>query len=1769
LAIQGLIPPAPAAAKQVEKLTTILHTKFVSAGIGGMASTSRSAGSEGTNGSGTIVLSGVTGPVTKALLYWHGPTAGGPSSVNAGVRFNGNDINGINIGTSSDNCWGFANSQAYRADVTSFVTGDGNYALANFQKKDGNTVIADTNGASLIVFFDDPTTADLRDVTIFDGNDSDVHNDTDSDGWSASLNGIRYPGGGATLELHVSDGQDPSEGALLLDNGTPPTTQLAPAGAIFSGNAPGTRNINPNALGSLWDVATYDITSSMTPGVNNLTLSLSHQSDCISLVVALVSVPTPIKLTPVASTQSIVKSQTVTATIAPPAEGRSVRFTVEAGPNVGVTGSATTNASGQATFTYTSDVPGTDHLRAYFTFFDATDWPSNGATVLWTGASGTAECRTQGFEGPPVVDPLPGASVKLYSGSVLLAQTKADSKTAKYKFGTLAANSTYTVRYTSTDGTKSCGVIFTTDANGSANVPEPAPVLYRQNSTWLNPYELTNSVPTTDSDPSGKSRWYVLRNIPAQSQVNVSLTAAEVDLSLVAYRNVRAVAARLNALTAAGNQSQINVQTLTASQDIGADDMAGDDMAGDDMAGDDMAGGGPGCAVPCDLAVFSDVYTTAQPPSTLAVSATPGRAAEFLSINARAGGDLYFRVRKSVRELSPAEGHYSITASYLAAPGCNNDAARAALAAPYAATAISAPSGKSTLILTNTTGFGLAGADKTNFLQLLTGVANKSYVNGTVYDLSTNTGVMTAYNAWVASADTRGCVELANRVTDVIKNVVNQFRQSNPIQYGVSAGGDKIIPLRRVLDRVPPPLKTEVQYSPPLTARTAVDASLAGNYYLTADFYAATSPITRFGGEVWLPEFSWGLLVESPADIKAYLDTFVAANGLVQNPGKALSMGFDWNADLAKAIRDDIAATGANVTSVINTTTPPGYTATDIKTNLTSLWATAGFLGVQGHATATSLKAADNATHLYSTDVAAVAAGQPKTTGIVVTLGCHSAFNIQDGDVSNPLVQTLAWPEAFMAQGKTLLGGTGYQYAETILIKNTERLLQLFTHELRFVRGIDAQGKPLADAYPNGEVPIGDAHVNAKRLYMADFTAFTGLDQKVLGVSQIFGMPMLRYNLPGTSLERSPSQLITPTDLGGGLSTADITQSFTLNRCNAGGCSGVNAGPSYFAESPQLTHSVAFRPIIARKATSVDATFPTVARGAVIMNATFTQTSNVSPLTSIPVTEQPGTAPPYVSPVFNPWPVALNEYVNQQLVWLPTQYRSDANGSFDLVKFTNSTTKVYYSSVFGPTALVDAPVFRNIDVSASGNTVHLVITLQGHTSVGIETLWATSLGSIVGESCQTAAVGGSGNPCFISQAPTTVGDPVTDPQSSDRFTRTFTFDINAGSAPGTLAWRGFFQAVGGNAVVRLANNLGALYRVIPPTATISNPKIATQLVGSAPASAVYRSFISASATLTSGTVAVANKPVTFRLGSVSRTATTNNAGVASVQLPGLAVEVLPRTTPYRLLIGFAEDDSYLASGTGLDIIVSQAPTQFTLATSPIPAGGSGFLAKLCLSSDAGCIGSGGGDPSPPGINEHLVQIDITGIGSVLTTTDGFGRVLLDTLDFGGLPPANNYTGTITAIPNRLYKETSVTISFSTSAQTFTKDRAVQGQGNFTTGSNSVGIAPGSPATFEFNVSLPKDSAIPNGKNLGFQVKPQNFDFVATSYEWMTIVGNRAIVAGRGTLTVGTVSTRNVPYWMIVDDFATGDRYEIRIGGTFQSSQYLAASSVKSSAVTIK
>jgi hypothetical protein len=204
------------------------------------------------------------------------------------------------------------------------------------------------------------------------------------------------------------------------------------------------------------------------------------------------------------------------------------------------------------------------------------------------------------------------------------------------------------------------------------------------------------------------------------------------------------------------------------------------------------------------------------------------------------------------------------------------------------------------------------------------------------------------------------------------------------------------------------------------------------------------------------------------------------------------------------------------------------------------------------------------------------------------------------------------------------------------------------------------------------------------------------------------------------------------------------------------------------------------------------------------------------------------------------------------------------------------------------------------------------------------------------------------------------------------------------------------------------------------------------------------------------------------------------------------------------------------------------------------------------------------------LSEQLVRIDLDSNGGILTTTDGFGQLRVDPADWGGLAPGE-YSGTIATFENRLYLGATARIHFIV-AGTVPKADAnhnVQGQGNFTTDSQSFGFTPGSPATFEFQLNILKGQTAPTG-NLGFHVKSQNFDFAATSYSSMVITtdsaGKHAVVDGAGTVSTSSGQTTGVHFRMIVDDISTGDKFEIRIGPPSWTAK---ATNLKNSAVTIK
>lgn len=259
---------------------TFLETDYASAGVGGMRGF----------GDATLSISGIPAgaTITRALLYWNGPSDNTDTAANAAVLCKGTLITGLHIGTASSNCWPQSRGYSYVADVTGQVTGNGAYALANFSK--AGPPVTEINGVSLVVLYEDADLSNDRDLYMFQGNDSEIAFGNEPANWNVNIPGVSYSGSGAaTLELHVSDGQDTPDGPVSLNN------QVIAGDAVglpFNGDTVPNR---PGFTFPGWDIRTLTITSLLAAGSNSLTLTSQENNggvnDCLSVVVVIVNVP--------------------------------------------------------------------------------------------------------------------------------------------------------------------------------------------------------------------------------------------------------------------------------------------------------------------------------------------------------------------------------------------------------------------------------------------------------------------------------------------------------------------------------------------------------------------------------------------------------------------------------------------------------------------------------------------------------------------------------------------------------------------------------------------------------------------------------------------------------------------------------------------------------------------------------------------------------------------------------------------------------------------------------------------------------------------------------------------------------------------------------------------------------------------------------------------------------------------------------------------------------------------------------------------------------------------------------------------------------------------------------------------------------------------------------------------------------------------------------------------------------------------------------------
>jgi len=137
--------------------------------------------------------------------------------------------------------------------------------------------------------------------------------------------------------------------------------------------------------------ATFTYTNNGTAGTDSISASIQDGDTTRTATASktwVAAAPLSLALAPASASNPVGTSHTVTATVTQdgaPVSGKTVNFSIDSGPDAGRSSSAVTNASGQASFTYTNNgKAGTDDIAASISDGDATR--STHVTKTWVAA---------------------------------------------------------------------------------------------------------------------------------------------------------------------------------------------------------------------------------------------------------------------------------------------------------------------------------------------------------------------------------------------------------------------------------------------------------------------------------------------------------------------------------------------------------------------------------------------------------------------------------------------------------------------------------------------------------------------------------------------------------------------------------------------------------------------------------------------------------------------------------------------------------------------------------------------------------------------------------------------------------------------------------------------------------------------------------------------------------------------------------------------------------------------------------------------------------------------------------------------------------------------------------------------------------------------------------------------------------------------------------------------------------------------------------------
>ena len=1029
-------------------------------------------------------------------------------------------------------------------------------------------------------------------------------------------------------------------------------------------------------------------------------------------------------------------------------------------------------------------------------------------------------------------------------------------------------------------------------------------------------------------------------------------------------------------------------------------------------------------------------YASAQTRSLIETNLQLGTAPKSLTVNTwQNTGYFYFSVGGAGGAASP--GSPFVISVNLGGSPC------ATTIGPFGSPpAAAANNGYKTVILTDSSRIGGTVADRADLTTELQQLAARPEVKGVIVDLSQNSRV-TQLNGQADAND--ACPYAKNLVAESIADVVNSYRAANPIAYVVIAGADNVIPFFRYPD--PTLLGNETGYYPPVADSSASQASLRNGYILSDDGYGSTNSIALNGSAFPVPDLPAGRLVETPNEISGVIQAYLATSGgVVATPQSSLVTGYDFMTPAANDVESNLVAGMGTASGTTHQTliepqadspqSPLAWTGTDLR-NAVLNSGRHDIVFLAGHFSANDALAADYTTDMLTTDMEQSSVNLENS--IVFSAGCHSGYNIVNGDAIPDVTIPLDWPEEFARKQATLIAGSGYQYGDTDFVAYSEKLYVGFSHQL---------------LVGTGPVAVGSALLAAKQNYLNATPSLGTIDRKALLEATLYGLPMLSINMPdGRITAPSDPSIVTSTTAATvnpgstlGLRSASVTVTPTLTT-NTQNVTNVNDASTVTATYLSGGNGVAtnpYAPVLPLEVRNVSVPGE-VLRGTAFRGGTFTDTAGITPLTDAPATDIRGVHTDFSSSTFFPERLWNANYFGAlaggsgatHLTVTPAQYVSDPGGastdtqrafssmSFQLFYSNNTTTYSPGTSTQSTPAQAAAPditgVTAQVDATDPG-LVDVCASVVGDPTAGVQDAFVTW--------SDASQASGSWQSVDLKQNACTGADHLGNPLPTDSLHW-------GGSIPlgSTMAQdlRFMVQAVNGVGLVSMDDNDGAFYSLTPQVrgtsafcgVTVSSLQAASGSSIAVSDQLVNETYCSAAANPSP----IVGATVTFALGSATVSAVTDSNGVATASLP-----VVDPVGGYTLTASFSGSDTYYPATDQVTpfIAVTPQPTALVLTMlSPTNGAETSFTAQVCASS-TGC------SASDPQLTQRTVVFELAGPATrtVSAITDGTGEVQFN--EFG--LPAGSYTLNAYfdgSIPNvgtfndPVYAPSSATATFST------------------------------------------------------------------------------------------------------------------------------------------